>query len=97
MPISTQQVQVAECDNCGARKYSENGTQVPGVQGRLTLIDERGREKNVQFFSCRSDAGHIGKAAAAALNRKDAPPADATTPQPPSHPHSQYAPEVLPS
>jgi hypothetical protein len=97
MPISTQQVQVAECDNCGIKRYSENGTYPVGVQGHAQQIDERGHEKNVKWFSCRSDAGHIGKAVSAALSRKDVSSADATTSQSSSRLHSQYSPDVLPS
>lgn len=67
MGIVRREVEVAECDFCGARKYSEDGQRVIGVQGHLTVIDAENNERNVKFFSCRTDAGHIGKAAVRAL------------------------------
>jgi hypothetical protein len=67
MGITRREVEVAECDFCGARKYSEEGQRVAGIQGHLTLIDDNGVEKNVKFFSCRTDGAHIGKAAVKAL------------------------------
>lgn len=82
MPISTQQVQVAECDGCGTKRYSENGTFAAGVQGHAKHVDERGSEKNVKWFSCRPDAGHIGKSVAAALKRYQPEAAD-QSPTPP--------------
>lgn len=68
MGIVRREVEVAECDFCGARKYSEEGQRVVGVQGHVTVIDDQGHEKNVKFFSCKADAGHIGKAAGKAID-----------------------------
>jgi len=68
MGVVRREVEVAECDFCGGRRYSEEGQKVVGVQGHVTVIDDQGNEKNVKFFSCKADGGHIGKAAGKAID-----------------------------
>lgn len=71
MAVSEQKVTVAVCDGCDRRQYGENGAKIPGMSGTVQVVDERGiGELNVQWFSCRPDSGHVGKAVTAAVQRR---------------------------
>lgn len=71
MAVSQQKVTVAECDSCGAKRYGEDGAKIPGVHGRVTVISDRQPgEVSVEFFSCRGDAGHVGKAIIKAIEQR---------------------------
>ena len=64
MAITSEQVVVAECNNCGKREYSDDG-DFAGVRG--TVIDPHNGAQ-LEWYSCVLTAGHIGKAVRAALN-----------------------------
>lgn len=71
MALTKGEVTIAVCDACGNRKYAESPLQPLGVSGHATLIEGEVTqiEKNIKYFSCRTDAGHVGKAIRAALDR----------------------------
>lgn len=69
MAVSEQKVRVAECDACGGKRYGEGSEKIQGVHGSVTLVDGSGNELTADYFSCRQDAGHVGKATVAAIGR----------------------------
>ena len=66
MAIATEKVEVAECNACGRREYSENGT-FKGLAGSVKA-EQNGFGFTVEWYSCSTAPGHIGRAVASAVN-----------------------------
>lgn len=64
MAITTQEVDMATCDACGAREYSSDG-QFRGVTG-VAASGLQGFAVN--WYSCKGTAGHVGAAVKAAID-----------------------------
>lgn len=67
MAVSEQRVRVAECDGCGTKRYGEGTAKIPGMHGSVTVIADDGSEHKAEFFSCKTDAKHVGLAAVGAF------------------------------
>jgi hypothetical protein len=70
--ISSENVDVAVCNNCGKREYSTDGFGFQGASGTAD-VERGGHGFQVSWYSCSTAPGHLGKAVRAAI---DAGPPD---------------------